>query len=815
MFGENLVRDAHFGFRMLRRSPGFSLLVILCLTIGIGANAAVFSWIEGILLRPFPKVAQQDRLLALVGTKAGESGLDDVSWPDFVDLRRNCTLIQSFIADKITGTTLNVGDRAEVEAASIVSSNYFDALGIHLFMGRVFEPAEEQGRNAHPVKVISYWLWKERFHGDRDILGKTQLLNGVPHTIIGVAPEGFYGTFVGYRIQFWVPISMQELFEGAYALEDRSARWIEGFVLPKPGVTAEQAEQELSRVARRLEAQYPQTNRGRGVEVLPLWKTPFNAASEQLPVLKLSGGVVLLLLLIVCANVSNLLLVRSFARRREMVMRLAIGAGRDRLIGQLFTEGLILSSCASIGGVLIAYFCRNLIAAVLPSRGESINLSGHLDLRVLALSVGIAVLATLLFSLIPAIQNGKLDIAGSLRSESGAVFGARGKSRIRSGLVLVQILLSFVLLVGAALLIESVRNVRAADPGFSTQNVLTSSVDLTAAGYDTQRARDFREALVERIQNLRGVESAAYSLVRPFTYVPYPSARIAVDGYQPRPDELPMVDYNQVDPGYLRTMGIALMSGRDFTRFDNENSVPVAIVNEKMIAQYWHGEVPVGKRLQVEGRTLQVIGVVKVSKYYALGEAPRPFFYIPMRQGRPTRDGIINIRTSADPALMTAELVRVVRELDANLAPTEVITMREQVNRIALASQQVAVSLLGIFGGLAVLLAGVGLYGIISYAVSQSTREFGLRIALGASSRDLLQLVFSHGLTLVAAGVILGTATALSMTRLFVPLLYKVNPRDPIAFASALAVIATASITALFLPARRASKTDPALALRE
>ena len=816
MFIENVIRDVHFGLRMLRRSPGFSLLVIVCLTLGIGANAAVFSWIEGILLRPFPKVANQDRLLVLTGIKPGENHPDSMSWPDFLDLQKNSTLINSFIADKITGSTLSIGDRAERVAASIVSSNYFSALGIHLFLGRGFDASEEQGRNAHPVTVISYWLWMQRFHGNPDIIGKTQLLDGVPHTIIGVAPEGFYGTFVGYPIEFWVPISMQEVFDGGgYKLENRDERWIEGFVLPKAGVTPEQAQQELAGIAKRLEIEYPATNRGRGIKLFPLWKDPFNAASEQLPVLKLSSAAVLILLLIVCANVSNLLLVRSFARRREIIVRLAVGAGRGRLLKQLFTEGLILSTCAAGGGILVAYSCQNLVALMAPSRGVAVNLSGNIDARVLALSIGITLFCTLLFSLIPAFHNSNIDLASALKSESGAVFGSRGKSHLRAGLVLLQMALSFVLLVGAVLLIESVHKIRTADPGFSTQNVLTSTVNLVDAGYDAQRAQTFREALVDRLQALGGVESAAYSRIRPFTYSPYPSARIAIDRYEPQSNEVPSAEYNQVDPGYFQTMGIRLLAGRDFTRADNENSLPVVVVNEQMVSQYWQGKDPIGKRLQVDGRWLGVIGVARLSKYDALGEDPKPFFYIPMRQGLPLRSGIINIRTSIDPGVMAATLARVIHGIDPNLAPTEVITMREQVNRIALASQQIAVTLLGIFGALAVLLAAIGLYGVMSHTVNQSTRELGLRIALGASARDLLQLVFKQGFFLTAAGVVIGSATALLLTRLIGALLYQVNPRDPVAFACAFAVLTTTSIAAILLPARRATRTDPALVLRE
>src|SRR5712691_10605568 len=394
-----MLQDLRFGFRLLRRSPGFSMLAILCLTVGIGANAAVFSWIEGILLRPYPLVANQGRLLAVAGTNRGESGLNDVSWPDFLDLQRSCTLIDAFIAEKITGTTLSIGDRAERAPGSIVSANYFEAIGVHPILGRGFEPGEDSGRNAHPVTVISHQMWQDRFHGDPAIIGKTQVLNGLPFTIVGVTPKGFYGTFVGYAFQFWVPASMQPQFSaGVYKLEDRGARWIEGFVRPRPGVTLEQAQAEMSAVMARLEAAYPDTNRGRGVRLYPLWQTPFNNAGAMLPALGVSLIVVLSVLLIACANVGNLLLVRAFARRQEMTIRLSIGAGRMRVVKQLMTEGLILSAIATVGGLVLAGWLRDALAFLTPPRGGvMLRLPGELDWRVLALSAGVCVVATALF----------------------------------------------------------------------------------------------------------------------------------------------------------------------------------------------------------------------------------------------------------------------------------------------------------------------------------------------------------------------------------------------------------------------------------
>jgi len=810
-----MLKDLRFGFRMLGRNPGFAIVAILCLTLGIGANAAVYSWMEGILFRPFPAVAQQDRLLVVAGTARGMSRFDDVSWPDFNDFQRSCTLIDSFIVNKITGTTLSIGDRAESATGSIVSANYFAALGVRPILGRGFEPVEDSGRNAHPVTVISYRTWQERFHSDPEIIGKTQPLDGVPFTIIGVAPEGFYGTFVGYMIQFWVPVSMQEVFDvGGYKLEDRSARWIEGFVRLKPGVTREQAQAEISAVASRLENDYPATNRGRGVRLIELWNHPFDKASEMLPTLRILLVVVILVLFIACANVGNLLLVRSLARQHEMTVRLAIGAGRGRLLRQLLTEGLILSSIGAVGGLLIAYWCRRGLVPFFPAgRGIIVNLAGTIDWRVLILSLVVASLSTLMFALVPAIQSGKIDLATALKSESRGAVGSGGRSRIRSSLVLVQVSLSFVLLVGAGLLIQSLQQLRTASPGFSTQGLLTTGVNLLAAGYDAQRAKIFQDALLDRIQSVGGVESASYSRVRPFSYLPYSSAPIAVDGYQPPPGEQPTAEYNEVGPRYFTTVGIPLVSGREFTDADNETAPMVAVVNETLASQYWPGGDSLGKRLKVNDRWMQVVGIAKTSKYRTFMEPAKPFFYAPLKQN-PSRLVTLNIRTRLDPGMMAAAMVREVHALDPNLALLEVITIREQLDR-STTSQQIAVMLLGVFGGLALLLAAIGLYGVMSYAVSQSTRELGLRMAVGARPIDLFRLVMSRGLVLTAGGILLGAAAALGLTGLIGDLLYKVNPRNPLAFGSAFLVMMIVSLAACFLPAWHATRIDPVRALRD
>jgi len=631
------------------------------------------------------------------------------------------------------------------------------------------------------------------------------------HTIIGVAPEGFYGTFVGRSMEYWVPASMLEVFDsGSDKLEDRGARWCEAYVRLKPGVTRNQAQQEISAIAARLEAEYPATNRGRGIKVWPLWQTPFNHAGHLLPTFEIMVVVTMFVLAIVCANVGNLLLVRSFARRHEMTVRLALGAGPGRLLRQLVTEGLLLSVSGAAGGMLVAYWCRHALALLFP--GDVMYLPGQIDGRVLGLSAAICLVVTLAVGLVPAFQTRHLALADTLKTEACAVMGARGRAWFRSSLVILQVTLSFILLVGGTLLMQSLRKIRTTDPGFSTTRVFDTWIPLAAAGYDAQRAKTFQDELIQRVRALPGVEAAAYARAVPLGYGSFSSTPIAVDGYEPPPNEQPTAEYNEVSPDYFATLGIPLISGREFTRADDENAARAAIVNQTMIARFWRGQNPIGQRLQVKGNWVQVVGVVKDSKYHSMDEAPRPFFYVPLRQYFSIEPDI-HIRTTQALQTVQTALIREVRALDPNLAVYEMITLQEQVDR-STSHELVAVALVALFGGLALLLASIGLYGVMSYSVSQSTRELGLRMALGASTSNVLRLVLSRGLLLTTTGMVIGIALALLLTRLLGNLLYQVSPRDPLAFVAAFALMTVASTAACFLPAWRATRTDPIRALR-
>lgn len=811
---QTFFQDLRFGFRMLRRSPGFSILAILCLTLGIGTNAAVLSWIEGILIRPYPLVAHQDRMFALNATTRGENGYTALSYPEFLAYEQNSTLFESFIIDRITGTTLSVGDRAERASGAIVSANYFDALGVKPILGRGFRPEEGEGRNAHPVTVIGYQTWKDRYGADPNIIGRTQYLNGVQHTIIGVAPEKFHGTFIGYSFSFWVPVSMQETFDTSYKLEDRSARWIEGYAFLKPGVTRQQADAELHAISQRLAKDYPETNRGHDLSLSPLWRTPFNQAGNMTSTLAITMAVVFFVLLIACANVSNLLLARSLSRRHEITMRLALGAGRRRLIKQFLTEGLILSLIAVVGGIAVAYWCRNVLVLSFPSpaAGIVIDLPGRIDWRVLVASAAICMGATMLFALMPAIHASHVDLSGALKTAGGGVVAGSSRSRLRSALVLLQVSLSFVLLTGTGLVLESLQRMQKSSPGFST-DVIVSGADLVSAGYGLERAKAFDSQLLERVREIPGVDSATLTRLMPFSYGTFSDASLAIDDYQPAPDEQLHSSYLEVGEDYFKTLAIPIVSGREFQRSDDENAPGVAIVNETMASKYWPRKDPIGQRLKLKDRWLKIIGVAKNVNYEDKLELARTFFYVPMRQNFLESNAIL-IRTRETPGEIRNALTREVHALDPNLAPIAPFRVQEQVDRKGY-TQRLAAILIAIFGAMALFLAAIGLYAVMSYSVSQSTRELGLRIALGANARDLLKLVASRGLQLTVAGIGFGGIAALILTRLMGNVLYKVSPRDPLAFGSALAVITIASLTACLFPAWRATRVDPVQALRE
>jgi macrolide transport system ATP-binding/permease protein len=814
VFLERLAQDVRFSARTLRRAPGYAIIVIACLGLGIGANAAVFSWMDGILLHPYPGVAKQEQLLAVANTVKGSPDLDELSWLDFADLKTGTSSFSDFVVAKITSATLAGGDRAERLIGLLVSANYFDALGVRLRLGRGFSEGEDAGKGAHPVTVISYRFWQDHFASDRAVLGRTLSFNGVQHTIIGVTDKEFLGTFVGYAMQFWVPASQQAVFDpSGYRLDDRGARWVEGFARMKPGVSIERAQAEVSAVAARLETDNPNFDRGRSIRLFPLWQAPFDNAKTLQPTLRVMAIVGALVLLIVCANVANLLLVRSLGRRHEMTVRAAVGATRVRLVRQLVTEGLILAIAGATVGAVLAFASRNILGRFFaPRGGVTLVIAGTFDWRVVALSIAAGVVCTLLFAIVPALQVSRIDLAGALKSDSRLSTGGHGRTRFRSGLVIVQVCLSFVLLVGAGLVLMSLSRQRSEDPGFAARGTVTTAVNLFAAGYDAPRARRFEDDLLRNLASLPGIQSVALARSTPFTTRPYENGQILVDGYEAARDEQPTADFNQVTPGYFRTMGIATRSGRDFTSADADTSRLVAIVSERFAAKYWPVTSPIGRRLQLNGRWMDVVGVVNDIKSRTMLKPPTPLVYVPLSQNPATAFGVF-VRDTGGTAAVAQEIVSGIHAIDPNVSPYEIVTMQEQVLR-STAAEQIAAALVGLFAGVAVLLAAVGIYGVIGYAVSQRAKEFSLRVAVGAAPSTLMRLVLGAGLRLTALGAIMGAVVSLLSTRLLGDLLFGVSPRDPRALVCAFAAMVIACAIACFAPAWRAARSDPVIALR-
>jgi predicted permease len=529
--------------------------------------------------------------------------------------------------------------------------------------------------------------------------------------------------------------------------------------------------------------------------------------------LAITMAVVFLVLLIACANVSNLLLARSLLRRHEMTMRLALGAGRSRLIKQLFTEGFLLSLIAAAGGIAVAYWCRNALVLAFPApmAGTIIDLSGQIDWRVVVLSAALCVGATMLFALVPAIQAGHVDLSGALKADGGGVVAGSNRSRLRSALVLVQVSLSFVLLAGAGLLLQSSQRMQNASPGFST-DVIVSGADLFSAGYNLERAKSFHTQLLDRVREIPGVQSAALARLMPFSYNVFSEARLEFDTYQPAPDEQTSLSYIEIGEDYFKTLSIPILRGREFQRTDDENALPVAIINETMAAKYWPGKDAIGQRIKMKDRWLHIVGVAKNVNYDTKVEPLRSFFYVPVRQNFSVSNNLL-IRTREVPGALRNALAREVHALDSTLAPTAPFRVQEQVDRKGY-TQQLAATLIALFCAMALFLAAIGLYAVMSYSVSQSTRELGMRMALGAGARDILRLVLSRGLRLTIGGIAIGGIAALLLTRLMGNLLYKVSPRDPIAFGLALIILLAVALLACFLPARRATRVDPVQALR-
>jgi predicted permease len=812
---QTLWQDLRYGARMLLKKPGFTLIAALTLSLGVGANTAAFSLLNAFLFRPLP-CASPERL---VGYYIGKEEGNGLSYPYYRDVRDRNEVFSGFIAFRFATANLSggAGGRNEYLWGYLVSGNYFDTLGVRAAMGRALTEADDRAPGAHTVVVLSHGCWQRRFGGDPAIVGKDVLLNGRGFTVIGVTPAGFFGTERLMSPEFFAPMMMQRQIEpGGDWLEARDSGTLWAVGRLKPGVTIEHAQASVNLLTGQIAKEYPDHHLGLTVKLgAPGLLVPGirKAAILFAAILLALVGVVLL---IACTNLANLLLARAAERRREIAIRLALGASRWRLLRQLLTESLMLAGAGGVLGSLFAVWIIDALLALKPSLDIPLNIDLSADWRVFGFTAMVSLLTGVLFGLAPAWKASKPEITPALKDAAPGL--ASHRSWLGRGLIVAQVAMSMLTLIAAGLIARSLTNAQKADLGFNPYNAVVMSFDLSLQGYDTARGEQFYRQLLERVAALPGARSAAVTSDRPLDPA-MSSGSIYVEG---RPAERganqPEALEGRITPGYLATMEIPLLRGRAFTERDNRDAPLVAVVNEAFARRFFPGDDPlekaIGKRFSREraGPLAEIVGVVKDGKYFSLGEAPQPYVYFPIFQDY-SGDVTLIARSVTDTSALLAALRREVNALDATLPVYEVKTMEEHLG-FSLFPMRVAAAMSGSFGLLALALAAIGIYGVMAYAVSQRTREIGIRIALGAQESDVLRLVAGRGLTLVAIGLLIGLIAALLLTRFMESLLFGVSATDPLTFAVITSLLTFVALLACWIPARRATKVDPMIALR-
>jgi macrolide transport system ATP-binding/permease protein len=811
---DRLGQDLRFGWRMLRKNPGFSLIAILTLALGIGANTAIFTLLDKVLIRPLP--VEQPRQLVVFAKDASGAPVS-FSYPMFADLRANSGSLSGLSAYTQQPFSLSDGGQTERVIGQIVSGNYFEVLGVRPALGRFFLSEEDRAPGTHPVTIISYGLWQRRFGSDPAVIGKTISLNAYQYTVIGIAPREFTGTTRGTINDVYVPVMMQVQAQPGRnsKLEDRNSGWLNVFGRLKPETSRAQAQAALTAITAEAKRALPRSTDPAAIILVDGSRGFIGRITDLTLPLKLLMGVVGLVLLIACANIANLLLARSAVRRKELAIRLAIGASRWRIVRQLLTESMILAAIGGSAGLLVAvWMTRLLLGFQEQTNFVPRSLDGSLDGRVLWFTFGLSLLTGLVFGLAPALSATRAQFATALKEDSQLVSGSARWLSPRHILVVVQIALSLVVLIGAGLCVQSLRRLQAIDPGLEPAKVLTASFDLNLNRYNEARGQEFFAKLTERVAALPGVESV--SLARGVAFTAFVWLRSAtIEGYQPQPNERLAFDFNVITPNHFRTLGTPLVRGREFTPQDSADAPRVVIVNEATARRYWPNEEAVGKRVKYGNidHFAEVVGVVRNTRDKGLIIDPRPAIYIPLQQ-QYMGDLTLHVRTASESSTMLAALRREAQALDAQLPVFNLMTLADQKDGLLYAERMAAI-LLTLFSSLALLLAAIGLYGVLSYAVTQRTRELGIRRALGAQAGDVLRLVIGQGMKLTLIGLVLGLAAAFALTRLLEKLLFGVSPTDPLTFAVIVLVLAAVAFVACWVPARRAAKVDPLTALRQ
>ena len=810
-----LLQDVRYGIRQLRRSPGFTAVAVLTLAIGIGASTTVFSWIDAVLLRPLPGVENANELVAFE-TIAPNGDFLTTSYPDYRDYRDHLTSLAGLAATQFTPLSVGSEDHAQQVWGELVSGNYFAVLGVKPILGRAFSPDEYGERpNAFPIAVISSRLWRSYFNADPLIVGKTIRVNQHELTIIGVAPPEFRGTVSGLAFDVWVPFMMHPQLQGVgeWMLRDRGTRQLLGIARLKPSVTLDQARAEIAELARYM-SKANELDAGISATVLPIWKSHFGAQSLLLKPLEILMVVCVVVLLIVCANVANLLLARFTARQKEFSVRLALGAGRFRLTRQVLTESLVLAAAGAAAGVALTMWMGGALQYMFPPSHFPVALDVRVNGQTLLFTALACVAAALLSGIVPGLQVARTDVNDSLKEGGRSGTAGVRSQRARALLVVSEVSLALVALVCAGLLLRSFEALRRIDPKFDPDHVLLSRFFINTSGYNLEQRKQFCVRLRQKLESEPIVTDVAYSDVEPLGLLAAWWEDLQIEGYVPSIGENMKVYRSVVSPGYFRLMRIPMLEGRDFTEQDDETRMPVMILNQTFVKRFFGGQDPIGRKVHGWGEWFTVIGEVKDSKYHNLTEAPVPFFYVPFRQIYRADMGLaFYIRTTIDPDKAIATMRREVRAVDPNVAIVDALPLAEHIVN-TLYAEEVAASLLSTLGGLALLLAAVGLYSVMAYSVTQRTHEIGIRMALGAESMHVLKLVVSQGLALTFMGIGAGLLAALALTRLLTSFLYGTTTTDPTTFITVSFLLATVAVLASYIPARKATRVDPMEALR-
>ena len=815
-------QDLRYAFRGFGKSPWFASLAVVTLALGIAVNTSIFSIINGFLMRPIA-VPHPEQLTVLSLQQAGDKSLQSFSYPDYLDLRDQSTSFSDIIAYRLTLAGLTADNRGDHCIATRVTGNYFSMLGVQPALGRLILPTEGQTPGADPILVLGYSYWQKRFAGNKNVIGKQVEANGHPLTIVGVAPKEFHGTYSIVDSDLYVPLSASIGTKDEKQVENtwthRSERSLSLMARLKPGTNLKNAQTSLNVVVQRLAEQHPDTDKGIAIRAFPeQLARPEPDPDNTLPSVAVAFmALAALVLLVACFNVTNVLLVRATARQREMAIRAALGAGRVRLARQYLTESLLLAFLGAGGGMLLGYWAMRFLSSIPLGTDLPLQLKFLPDVRVYFFALGAALIAGAIVGVFPALRVARHDVSSVLHDGGRGSSGGRRRQFLRGSLVVAQVAGSLVLLIVAGLFIRSLGKAQNIYLGFESSHVLDFSLDVQQIGYQESQGRAFYRELESRLRALPGVVSVAQAFSVPMGVMSsFDSLNIERHPVEPG-QQPPSVQCNMVTAGYFDTLHIPVRHGRAFTESDEEKTLAVAVINQTMAKKFWPDEEPLGKRFSTKGPSgpfIEVVGVVQDGKYKGVVEVPQPHFYLPLSQAYiPLRT--FHIRTSVPPESLSTQVQSQVRELAPSLAISEMQTLDQALQGLnGFLFFRLGAQLTGTMGLLGLILAVVGVYSVASYAAVQRTREIGIRMAIGATPGDILKMVLRQGLGTVGIGLLAGLAAAFAGTRLLADLFYGVTPNDPVTYAAVAALLLAVVLLACWIPARRATRVSPVIALR-